>query len=165
MAAQDGALSSPGLITRYAGASDAGPLLGMMRQLAVFEGYDAAFAVTAGDLIERGLAPESPGQFAAIVAQAGEMYLGYAVLHEVAFTYDLRPTLVLKELYVADGRRGAGVGSALMTAAVAHARRRCGGLLRWAVLPDNERAKAFYRRFGGQPDGAWEHWVLDLAAT
>lgn len=32
-------------------------------------------------------------------------------------------------------------------------------------LPDNARAKAFYRRFGGAPDTAWERWILPLEAA
>ncbi|MBC7974380.1 MAG: GNAT family N-acetyltransferase, partial [Myxococcales bacterium] len=83
-----------------------------------------------------------------------------AVVYAIPFTYDLRPTLVLKELFVAEPTRATGIGRALMTAVLAHARTTGCGRLQWDVLPDNHRAKAFYRRFGGQPDAAWERWIL-----
>ncbi|HEU4731672.1 MAG TPA: GNAT family N-acetyltransferase [Kofleriaceae bacterium] len=150
-------------VTRYATATDAAALLSLMRQLARFEGYAETLAVTERELLARGLAPTPTPQFTAIVAESpsGEL-CGYAVVHELAFTYDLRPTLILKELFIADDRRGQGVGTAIMEAVLAHARRAGCGRLRWDVLPDNSQAKAFYRRFGGRPNTAWESWILPL---
>jgi len=185
-----------GPATRYAVAADAGPLLRLMRELAVFEGYADQFRVTERDLIERGLgnrrpkgrrflvdrlageerrlrlvrsrsprgARLSPGpaaQLTAIVTDGavGEL-AGYAVVYEIPFTYDLRPTLVLKELFVVATARSLGLGGVLMTAVLAHARARGCARLQWDVLPDNLRAQAFYRRFGGRPDVAWQRWCL-----
>lgn len=148
--------------TRYADARDATALWRLMHELAVFEGYAAQFLVTERDLLERGLAPGAPRQFTAIVSESANGDLvGYAVLYEVPFTYDLRPTLVLKELYVAEANRSSGVGGALMNAVLEHAGATGCGRLRWQVLPTNERAKAFYRRFGGRPDAQWESWVRE----
>jgi GNAT superfamily N-acetyltransferase len=73
-----------------------------------------------------------------------------------------RPTWVLKELFVAEDGRGRQVGTALMEAVIAQARARGCGRLQWLVLPRNERAKQFYRRFGGKVDADWESWVLPL---
>jgi GNAT superfamily N-acetyltransferase len=70
--------------------------------------------------------------------------------------------LILKELFVSQDRRGQGVGTALMSAVLDYARARGCGRLRWDVLPGNEAAKRFYRRFGGGRDSAWENWVLAL---
>ena len=146
---------------RLAVAADAEPLLALMRELARFEGYDEFFTVTAADLLARGLAPGAVPQFVAFVAeQADTGLVGYAIVVEQAFTFDLRPTLVLKELYVDAGRRARGIGAALLARVLAHARARGGGRLEWRVLPGNEAAMAFYRRAGGAPDRAWEHWTL-----
>jgi len=154
---------APGtLVIRTAVAADAGALLPLMKRLAVFEGYAAQFAVTEHDLIERGLGAPS-AQFTAIVAEHAPGRLrGYAVVCVLPFTYDLRPTLILKELFVDDSGRSRGAGAAIMAAVVAHARGLGCGRLKWDVLPGNARAKSFYRRLGGQPDMAWEGWILPL---
>jgi|SRR5579863_2640141 len=148
---------------RLAGARDAEPLLQLMHKLAELENYRPDFRVSFGDLLARGLAASQDGQFKAFVTDSGAAGLsGYAVVQEVPFTFDLRPTLILKELFVSQDCRGRGVGTALMSAVLDYARARGCGRLRWDVLPGNEAAKRFYRRFGGDRDSAWENWVLAL---
>ena len=150
-------------IVRRAGAADADALLVLMRELAEFEGYAEYLAVTATDLVARGLAPAGEPQFTAFVAErTGAGLLGYAVVVETPFTYDLRPTLTLKELYVRADARGTGAGTALFDQVLAHGRARGAGRLKWDVLPTNEPARAFYRRAGGAPDHDWERWILPL---
>ncbi len=127
-----------GYIVRQARASDAATLLQLMRELAVFEHYIDHFRVTAEDLLARGLDGGGNRQFTALVAEVeGASLAGYAVLLEVPFTYDLRPTLILKELYIRDSARGLGIGKALMQAVILHATARNAGRLKWDVLPGN----------------------------
>jgi len=150
------------LVVRTASPADAGALLQLMKRLAVFEGYAAQFAVTEHDLIERGLGAPA-AQFTAIVAEHAPGQLrGYAVVCTLPFTYDLRPTLILKELFVDDDARGGGIGAALMAAVIAHAHGFGCGRLKWDVLPGNTRAQSFYRRHGGAPDAGWEAWIQRL---
>ena len=150
-------------VVRRAGAADADALLALMRELAEFEGYAEYLAVTAADLVARGLAPAGEPQFTAFVAErTGDGLLGYAVVVETPFTYDLRPTLTLKELYVRADARGTGAGTALFDQVLAHGRARGAGRLKWDVLPTNEPARVFYRRAGGAPDHHWERWILPL---
>lgn len=149
-------------VIRQAVAADAGALLALMRELARFEGYADRFVVTAPDLVERGLAPGGPAQFTAFVAESDTGLVGYAVVVETPFTFDLRPTLTLKELYVREDARGTCAGSALFERVLAHGRARGAGRLKWDVLPANEPARAFYRRAGGAPDPDWERWLLPL---
>jgi GNAT superfamily N-acetyltransferase len=147
---------------RRAIASDAGPLLRLMRELARFEGYDHRFAVDEDAIIARGLAPAATPEFVAFVADSGGSLLGYAVVIDIPFTFDLRPSLLLKELYVDSGHRGHGVGLALFRQVQAHARLRGCGRIMWTVLPDNLAAQRFYKRAGGAPDHAWQHWQMEL---
>ncbi len=150
-------------VIRTAGPADADALLALMRELAEFEGYAESLAVTPADLLARGLAPAGEPQFTAFVAERpGKGLLGYAVVVETPFTYDLRPTLTLKELYVRADARGTGAGTALFDQVLAHGRARGAGRLKWDVLPANEPARAFYRRAGGAPDHDWERWILPL---
>jgi GNAT superfamily N-acetyltransferase len=154
---------TPAVTVRTAGPADAEALLRLMGELARFEGYGAHFKVTTADLLSRGLAAAGPAQFTAFVAQrTDEELIGYAVVVETPFTFDLRPTLTLKELYVRETARGTGAGSALFERVRAHGRERGAGRLKWDVLPGNEPAKSFYRRLGGAPDHDWERWIVPI---
>jgi len=145
---------------RLATAADADGLLVLMCKLAKFEGYADRFAVTASDLIERGLDEKGANQFTAWIADEGGVFAGYAVVYTIPFTYDLRPTAVLKELFVDERARNAGLGTQLFAAVSDYARRQNARLLRWQVLPANEAAKGFYRREGCELETEWESWVL-----
>lgn len=133
----------------------------LMRDLAVFEGYIDAFAVTPGDILAHGFGP-TPA-FGVFVAVVDEAVAGIAVHYRIPWTFDLRPVVVLKELFVAEAFRGSGVGNALFAQLRAHAAEIGASGLRWTVLPDNEPAKRFYAGQGGQRDAAWEHWCLPIA--
>lgn len=149
---------------RHACPFDTAELLVLMRELACFEGYIAQFCVTEADLLERGLGDGSRQEFFAFVAETdNEELLGYAVAYVVPFTFDLRPNLMLKELYVRQTTRGVGIGQALMAAVVAFAKERGCARLKWDVLPGNTSAQAFYRSIGGIPDSKWEGWIRVLA--
>lgn len=142
-------------------AADAPQLLSLMRELAVFEGYIDDFRVTEADLLSFGLGPQV--RFGALVAAAvaSGRVLGMAVHYLIPWTYDLRPTLVLKELFVAEAARGAGVGHGLMEAVTGEARRIGAPRIDWLVLAGNEAAAAFYRGLGGRQDDTWLRWRLD----
>jgi GNAT superfamily N-acetyltransferase len=147
---------------RRAQASDAPRLLSLMRGLARFEGYDDRFAVTEEALIERGFSPQRPPEFLAWVAELDGELVGYAVIYVIPYTFDLRPTVVLKELFTDDAARGKNVGHSLMNAVIEHARSLNARLIRWQVLPDNQPAKNFYRQHGATLDADWENWFIDL---
>lgn len=145
---------------RPALAADAAGLLQLMRELAAFEAYLDAFRVTEQNLLTRGLDTKHPQFKAYVAATTSGQLLGYAVLVEIAFTYDLRPDWRLKELYVSAPVRQLGVGKALMRHIIDEARQHGCGRLKWDVLPDNSNARRFYRQFGGEPVTDWEAWVL-----
>jgi GNAT superfamily N-acetyltransferase len=147
---------------RRAVASDASQLLALMRDLARFEGYDDRFAVTVETLLERGFAPQRPPEFTAWIAELGGLSVGYALGYVIPFTFDLRPTVVLKELFIDDAARGRNLGHSLMNAVVEYARSLNARLIRWQVIPANDPAKNFYRQHGAAMDVDWENWFLDL---
>ncbi|HEY0681313.1 MAG TPA: GNAT family N-acetyltransferase [Steroidobacter sp.] len=147
---------------RPALASDAPQLLTLMRGLARFEGYDDRFAVTVEALIERGFSANRPPEFTAWVAELDGALVGYAVIYVIPYTFDLRPTVVLKELFIDEAARGRNFGHGLMNAVIEHARSLNARLIRWQVLPDNAAAKNFYRQHNGNVDADWEDWFIDL---
>jgi GNAT superfamily N-acetyltransferase len=136
-------------------------LLRLMRALARFEGYAEAFAVTARDLEERGFGAQP--QFRALLATEGELgrSIGMAVYYLVPFTFDLRPTLVLKELYVEEEWRARGAGELLMRAVARDALRLGCGRMRWDVLNGNAAAERFYQRLGGRREEYWVAYRMD----
>lgn len=153
---------SPSITTRAALPADVPPLLELMRALAVFEDYIEAFSVDERELLARAFGPAAQCQV--VAAEQGGQLAGYAVLLEIAFTFDLRPTLVLKELYVAEAYRGAGVGKALLQHCAQHAVARQAGRLKWDVLVGNKSAEAFYQRLGGKPESKWLAYQMDATA-
>lgn len=137
-------------------------LLALMRDLAVFEDYIDAFRVTEADIVAHGLG--SAPLFGALVAVFGDRVVGMAVHYSIPWTYDLKPALMLKELYVAEAFRGRGAGRALMRALAGEAQRIGAGRIGWGVLAGNEAAAFFYASLGGKPDVKFAPWSLDEAA-
>ena len=135
-----------------------------MRDLADFEGYIEQFAPTAEDLIRFGTGDNRCFDALIAVDSAGDRLAGIAVLYTIPWTYDLKPTVVLKELFVRAAYRCSGVGQQLMAAVAEHAVALGAERLHWTVLADNDAAQSFYQRLGGQPDRHWQHWEMTLPA-
>lgn len=91
---------------------DVKDVLSLMRELAVYERYIDQFQVAESDIIENGLS-DSP-RFGVFVAEMNGDIVGIAVHYEVPWTYDLKPVLVLKELFVSKHARALGAGRALL---------------------------------------------------
>src|SRR5665213_498147 len=145
---------------RPATVSDVPALLPLMRGLAEYEGYADRFVVTEATLIEQGFR-RSPPDFECIVADSGDgTLIGVLVFYMIPFTFRTRPTLFVKELYVAESSRGDGVGEQLMRATAAEAVRRDCGLMKWQVARWNSAAARFYERLGAVPDEEWVDYSL-----
>jgi diamine N-acetyltransferase len=139
---------------------DVGRVLALMQALAVFERYADRFAVTAEALSNRAFAPQP--DFSVCVCEGRDRtIIGYAVTYWVRWTCTLRPTLVLKEVFVDPAHRGGGAGKCLFAGIREMARSGGAGRIEWLVLPDNQAAQRFYEREGGARDEGWQRWVLD----
>ncbi|HEX5840858.1 MAG TPA: GNAT family N-acetyltransferase [Pseudomonas sp.] len=147
---------------RAALPTDIPALLELMRDLARFEDYLDEFRVDEQQLLARAFG--ATPQCEVFVAEWAGRIAGYAVVLEIPFTYDLRPTLLLKELYVAEQCRSAGLGSALLRQIARLALSRGAGRLKWDVLAGNIQAEAFYQRLGGAPEHKWTAYRMDAAA-
>ncbi len=150
---------------RRAQPADVAQLLVLMRKLAEFEGSSNRFCVTELALTERGFAVDRSTEFIAWLAEDSHAPVGYAIAYIIPFTFDLRPTVVLKELFIDEPARGKRYGSQLFAPVIQFARTIDARLVRFQVLPDNQAAKRFYRVRGGNCEGEWEHWVLDLESV
>jgi len=93
-----------------------------MRELAEFEKYADAFAITEEILREQGFR-RLPPDFYCLVAEENGTLNGILVYYFVTFTYRAKPNLIVKELYVAESHRSKGVGNLLMKAVAQEAER------------------------------------------
>lgn len=97
------------------------------------------------------------------VAEAGGVPFGYAVTRPQEAPLALEaPVWELNRIYVRKSHHGTGLGEGLMAACVDHARARGAGSMWLRVLGANERAIAFYRRWGFQVADREE---MDLQGT
>ncbi len=151
------------LVLRFFEQCDVSQLLELMEALAVFEQYSDSFAVTVAEIEQRGLSAHP--EFHALIAHeqsSPDLLLGMAVFYYIPFSFDLTPELVLKELYVRPEAQGKGIGRALMRRLTDIARDSACRRIKWLVLHDNEKAKAFYAGLGAHQDVKWENWCFDL---
>lgn len=139
---------------------DAAALLALMRELAVAEDYIDEFAVTEHDLVDRSFGPNP--QFHAWVAEeeGGNSPIGMAVAYVVPFTWTLRPTLYVKELFVQHDWRRHGVGTGLLQAVFAFAAEQGCGAVRASMFDKNADGQAFAHSVGGRHDSKWQMWLV-----
>lgn len=161
-------MSDSKITIRDAMANDCKALLVLMKKLAAFEGYLDDFIVTEKDLIQHGFPTEAPldidskPTFTAIVAERDAKLVGYLVYYLIPFSYDLKPTLFIKELYIDKDLRGQSIGKQLMQKAIVDAKENNCGRIKWDVLSDNISAQLFYQSLGAKHDARWQGYVLTL---
>jgi len=144
---------------RKAVETDIQNLLPLMRELAQFEKYDHAFAVTEETLREQGFR-RSPPDFHCLVAEENGGLVGLLVYYFVPFTYRAKPNLIIKELYVAEPHRSKGIGKLLMKAVAEEAQRSGCGAIKWWVAKWNQRSIQFYERLGARIDPNWHEFQM-----
>ncbi|AGC43228.1 acetyltransferase [Myxococcus stipitatus DSM 14675] len=130
---------------RVATAEDAPLLLSLLREFAEYQGLGQYMRATEPRLREA-LAAQPPMLRGALV-EGPDGVVGFA-----SYTVDFMPwvdsrVLRLDDLYVRQSARGLGLGLALMRhlAEVGSAE---GVSVRWEMYPDNDSARAFYKRLG-----------------
>ena len=143
---------------RHAEINDSMELLSLMRGLAEFEGYIDQFCVTLTELKDRLFTRRD---FNVLVADHQGSIVGMIVYYDLPFTWDLRPWVHIKELYVETEFRSEGVGKKLMV----HLSRECSdrgvSKIKWDVLESNHKAKKFYQSLGAHRDTLWETYSLN----
>ncbi len=151
------------MIVRHWQESDIPAALKLMRELAVFEDYLEGFAATESILLEQGFKLQPPN-FYVLVAELDSSIQGVLVYYFLPYTASAKPMLFIKELFIADGARGHGLGQALMREASKIALvKGCVGL-KWTVASWNEPAKKFYAGLGATANPVWiEHTLTGEA--
>ena len=146
---------------RFAGPEDAGLLLRLIRELAVFERAPEAVVATEADLRRHGFGPDP--RFEALLAFVDQEPAGMAVFHSRFSTWLGRPGLYLVDLYVVEAARAQGIGRRLMARLAAVAVERGWGRIDFHVLDWNP-ARNFYHRLGMEQLGEWLRYGAGEAA-
>lgn len=142
---------------RHAIHTDCDDVLKLMKQLAEFEGYADDFCVTHAELKKR-LFDEQ--DFYVLVVEKNKRIVGILVYYYLPFTFDLKPWIYIKELYINSSARGQGFGKHLMTALAQQAKDKGVSKIRWDVLSSNDHAKNFYLSLGASHNKEWQLFSL-----
>jgi GNAT superfamily N-acetyltransferase len=138
---------------RPAVTEDVDALVGLIHELAEYEGYPDAVEIDRGMLAAALFGP-APTVFA-LVAEVEGTVEGMAIWFLTFSTWTGRNGIYLEDLYVRPEARGSGLGRALLTELARIAVGRGYGRIDWSVLTWNEPALGFYRSHGAAPMDGW----------
>lgn len=148
----------PDVALREATPDDVPALLGLVRDLAVYEKAPNAVEMTEA-LLSAALFGETP-LARAVLAEAQGKSLGFAIWFTSFSTWTGRAGLYLEDLFVAPHARGRGVGRALLRHLAREAIRLGCARLEWSVLDWNAPAITFYQSLGTEPLDEWTRYRL-----
>ncbi len=141
------------LSIREARPGDAGTVLALMHELAVYERLEHEVVATE-ELMHAALFGKSPRVFGDIAEWNGEP-VGLALWFYNFSSFEALHGIYLEDLYVQENMRGKGIGKAL----IARLAKRCveEGLARfeWSVLDWNTPSIEFYKAMGAELKDEW----------
>jgi GNAT superfamily N-acetyltransferase len=138
---------------RQAQEADANAIFALIQELAHYEKLTHQVTGTPETLAEHLFG--TPAYAEAIVAEAQEQLIGFALFFKNYSTFLTKPGLYLEDLYVQDAYREQGIGKALLKAVAQIAQARGYGRLEWTVLDWNETAITFYQKMGAEVLPDW----------
>jgi hypothetical protein len=138
---------------RAATPADAAAIVGLIRELAVFEQLEHLVVVTPQTLAQHLFGPRPAAE--AVVAEQGGAVVAFALFFTNFSTFLGRPGLYLEDLYVQPAHRSAGLGRALLQHLAALAVERGCGRFEWSVLDWNSHAIGFYQKMGATVMPEW----------
>ena len=137
---------------RFASAEDAGTLLALVRELAIYEKAPDAVLATEEDFRRHGFGPTP--RFEALLAFVDGRAAAFALFFPNFSTWLGKPGLYLEDIFVSEWARQLGVGRRLMGRLAAIAVERGWGRLDFWVLHWNS-ARDFYHRLGFRHMEEW----------
>lgn len=138
---------------RAATVADTPALLGLIRELAVFEQLEHLVVATPEDLAAHLFGPRPAAE--AVVAELDGQLVAFALFFGNFSTFLGKPGLYLEDLYVQPAHRGSGLGKALLQHLGALAVARGCGRFEWCVLDWNRSAIEFYEAMGATVMPDW----------
>ncbi len=147
------------LVLRRGVESDLPQVLGLIRELAVYERAPEAVTNTLAAMQRDGFGPAPIFSFFVLEDDAAEI-VGLALFYTAYSTWKGR-MLYLEDLVVTEAARRGGFGRLLFDAVVAEARATGAVRLKWQVLDWNEPAIGFYKKLGATIESEWLNGNLD----
>ena len=147
---------------RAATPADAGLILALIRELALYERAPDAANASIAD-IDRALFGPHP-KVHALIAEWNAAPVGFAVYFFNFSTWTGRHGLYLEDLFVREASRGNGIGKALLARLAQIARDNDCARLEWSVLDWNAPAIGFYKSLGARPMDEWTVYRVEGAA-
>jgi GNAT superfamily N-acetyltransferase len=138
---------------RPAESTDAGLILALIRELAVYEREPDAVRATEHDILRDGFGIER--RFQCVIAEWEGEPAGFAVFFYNYSTWEGRAGLYLEDLYVRPEFRQRGTGKALFCYLAKRAVEENLSRLVWQVLDWNRPAIDFYESLGARHAAAW----------
>ncbi len=138
---------------RPARPDDSGHILRLLRLLAAFEGEPEGVVVTEEIIRRDGFGPHR--RFEALLAEREGAPCGLVVTYLAYSSWKGATSLVVHDLFVEEGARGTGAGSALLAAAARLAAENGCCRMDVNVLDWNEEARRFYGERGFTPLEGW----------
>ncbi|HXH18170.1 MAG TPA: GNAT family N-acetyltransferase [Chitinophagales bacterium] len=120
-------------------------VLGLIRELALFEKAPDAVIVSVKDLVRDGFGRKP--LFKAFVAENEKGIVGMALLYTGYSTWKGK-LVYLDDLIVKASERNKGIGKLLMDEVIHYASKEKARVLKWQVLRWNKDAIRFYKRYG-----------------
>jgi GNAT superfamily N-acetyltransferase len=143
---------------RPAERSDAGTIVGLIRELARYEDMEHHVKASKADILRDGFGPNP--RFECLLAERSADAIGFALYFHNYSTFEGRAGLYVEDLYVAQDARGLGVGRRLIAALAGIAVARGCPRLDLAVLDWNP-ARGFYQRLGFTHTETWLPYRLE----
>ncbi len=139
---------------RPATPSDLPAIVGLIRELAVFEHLEHLVQATPEAMAPHLFGPRPAAE--AVVAEADNgAVVAFALFFTNFSTFLAKPGMYLEDLYVQPAWRGRGLGKALLQHLGALAVERGCGRFEWSVLDWNSHAIRFYERMGATVMPDW----------
>jgi GNAT superfamily N-acetyltransferase len=157
-------MRTPASISVRAGtAADMEALLGLVRELAVYERAEHEVRAVAEDFLRDGFGEAPAFRTLVAIEDAGTM-VGFALYFFGYSTWEGRPVLYLEDLFVKQEQRGLGLGRRLMRALATRAKEAHCTRFEWRVLDWNAPAIRFYESLGAELLRDWRVVRIEGAA-
>ncbi len=141
-------------VIREAKEQDMPQVLGLIKELAIFEKEPNAVEIDVKDLIKEGFGDQP--LFHCFVAEVQDEIVGMALVYYRFSTWKGR-SIHLEDLMVKESMRGTGVGNALYTEVLKYAKNEGVKRVEWVVLDWNTPAIKFYEKSGAK---LLKNWYL-----
>lgn len=127
-------------------------VLGLIKELALYEKAPQEVTITLEDLVTDGFG--SNPIYGLFVAEKEDALVGMALYYEKYSTWKGR-SLYLEDIVVTEKQRGQGIGQALFEAVIGVAKERNSARMEWQVLDWNKPAINFYKKYNANLDPEW----------